>query len=563
MNTTTTTQTYPNNNNKNYNGVIASSSVTTTPTSATIHNESNLDVDKLQAQMDAVHDSGVNLSYAWRKRQLDILKRLVQENSQELQLALLTDLGRDGTESIAVELKPLENDIKYIMANLKKWMKPQAVPSPLGLAPSWAYLERKPLNAPGVLIIGPYNYPIRLVLQPLLGALAGGNPAVVKPSDFTPTVGVVLKKLLEQYFTEPGVVQVVLGGVPETTALLERKWGKVFFTGSERVGKIIQKACAETMTPTIMELGGKCPVVVDETVHSSQIQNVADRIVFAKCLNAGQTCVACDTMFVHEKHAAAMCDALTRSIKEQFGQDQRQGELARIVNVPNAKRIVQLIEDAQERGAKVVHGGSALCDADSKYICPTLLLDPPIGSKILVEEIFGPVLPIVTFSSRKEAIRAVQDLPGEPLHLYVFTPQTSVFQQYTDKCRSSGAFRNDVIVQGATQYLPLGGIGTSGNGNYYGKFSFDAFTHVFPVSHRPLGAIYDAGNFRCHPYKGGYKGWLLEKVLSMPDVPVLHTRTLLTVLSAGVLVMAVPDIRSTLKSGLVCTTEKFLAFLQR
>eukprot|EP00934_Nitzschia_sp_Nitz4_P007438 Nitzschia sp. Nitz4//scaffold144_size56818//4423//6000//NITZ4_006527-RA/size56818-processed-gene-0.63-mRNA-1//1//CDS//3329536486//7428//frame0 len=521
-----------------------------------------LNVDDLQAQMMAVHASGANLSYEWRIRQIKILQRLIQENEEAIREALVKDLGREGTEALAIETKPLEGDVKYVLNNLHTWMKPRPVPSPVVMAPAWSYVESKPLNAPGVLIVGPYNYPVRLILQPLLGALAGGNPTVVKPSDFTPNVGKLLKELLELYYTEPGVVQVVLGGVAETTALLEKKWGMVFFTGSARVGNIVLKACAETMTPTILELGGKCPVVVDETVPSSQIKNVADRIIFAKLINAGQTCVACDTLIVHKKHAAALAKALTSSIKEQFGEDQKKGELARIINVSNAKRVQSLIEDAESRGVEVVHGGSKLCDVETKYICPTLLLDPPKDSMILKEEIFGPVLPIVTVNSREEAIRTCQELSGEPLHLYVFTPVESVFREYINQCRCSGALRNDVIIQGASNHLPFGGMGTSGMGNYYGKFSFDTFTHAFPVSYRPLGSLFDLGNLRCHPYTET-KRRALNVIFKVPDVPVLHTRTLLLLAGTGAIALGVPCIRSALHDGLIGATERFLEFLKR
>jgi acyl-CoA reductase-like NAD-dependent aldehyde dehydrogenase len=521
-----------------------------------------LDVESLQAKMRSIHESRVNLSYEWRMKQLKLLLRLVQENTEELRCALAKDLGREGTEAICIETKPLENDIKYTMKNLKKWMKPQAVPSPAVMIPAFSYLESKPLNSPGVLIIGPFNYPVRLVLQPLLGALAGGNPAVVKPSENVPNVAVLLKNLLEQYYTEPGVVQVVMGGAPETTALLEKRWGKVFFTGSERVGRIVQKACAETMSPTILELGGKCPVVVDENVPSSTIDNVARRIVFGKCINAGQTCVAPDIVYVHKSHATALCEAMVRSIEEQFGTNPETGELARIVNTEGAQRVVNLIEDAEKLGGKVICGGSKVCNAKNKYICPTIILDPPKEAKILNQEVFSPIMAIVPFSTREEGIQLVQNLPGEPLHLYIFTSTSSVFQEYTDKCTASGAFRNDIMLQAASHHLPFGGIGTSGNGNYYGKFSFDSFTHTYPVAYRPLRSLNLLETLRCHPF-GGLKGKLLEKVIfSIPDIPVLHTRRVLFCVGGILVIMASPGAAASLKTGLIFVLEYVLAALK-
>lgn len=521
-----------------------------------------LDVESIQAKMRSIHESGVNLSYEWRMKQLNLLLRLVQENTEEIRNALKKDLGREGTEAICIETKPLENDIKYTIKNLKKWMRPQPVPSPAVMIPAFSYLEKKPLNSPGVLIIGPFNYPVRLLLQPLLGALAGGNPAVVKPSESVPTVALLMKKLLEQYYTEPGVVQVVLGGVPETNALLQKRWGKVFFTGSERVGRIVQKACAETMSPTIMELGGKCPVVVDETVPASTIHNVARRIIFGKCINAGQTCIAPDILFVHKSHITALCDAMVHEIEEQFGKNPSTGELARIVNIASARRVVQMIEDAEKLGGKVVFGGSKMCNVDKKYICPTLILDPPKEAKLLKEEVFGPVMAIVPFSVREEAIELVQSLPGEPLHLYVFTSKKSVFEEYTEKCIASGAFQNDVILQGATHHLPFGGIGTSGNGNYYGKFSFDSFTHTYTKAYRPLRSVNLLETLRCHPF-AGMKGKLLEKVVfSIPDIPVLHTRKLLFGLGGILMVAASPTATDYVKTGSIFVLERALAALK-
>jgi len=521
-----------------------------------------LNAENLQSPMRSIHDSGVNLTYDWRLKQLKLLDRLVKENTEEIRSVLAKDLGREGCEAICIETKPLEKDIEYTIRNLKSWMKPQAVPSPMVMLPAQSYLERKPLNSPGVLIIGPFNYPVRLVLQPLLGALAGGNPAVVKPSECTPNVAALLKKLLEKYFTEPGVVQVVLGGVQETITLLEMKWGKVMFTGSMRVGKIVQKACAETLTPSILELGGKCPLVIDESVSSSALETAANRIIFAKCLNAGQTCVAPDTLFVHRSHVSALCDALQRSLQVQFGKDPKTGELARIVNTANARRIVDLIQDAEKLGAKVVCGGSKMCDVDTKYIAPTLILDPPRESKILEEEVFGPVMAIVSFSSREEAIKRIRALPGEPLHLYVFTPNFSVFREYTDRCTASGAFMNDVIMQGCSHHLPLGGIGTSGHGNYFGKHSFDTFTHTFSLACRPLQNFYLLESLRCHPFVG-IKGWLLEKIIfPLPDIPVLHTRKLMLGLGVAACLWASPVGADFIKNRLILLLQNAIVALE-
>ena len=522
-----------------------------------------LDVEKLQSKMREIHESGVNLSYEWRMKHIRTLLRLVVENSEDIRDALSKDLGREGTEALLVETKPLEADIRYILSNLKSWMKPGAVPSPALVLPAFSYVERRPLNSPGVLIIAPFNYPVRLLLQPMLGALAGGNPVVVKPSDAAPNVAILMKKLLEEYFTEPGVVQVVLGGPTETTALLEKGWGTVFFTGSERVGKIVTRACAETMTPTIVELGGKCPVIVDESVPASMIPIVAKRVIFAKCINAGQTCVAPDTLFVHESHMRTLTEALSLEIRNQFGENPETGELARIINTSRAKWLVDLIGDAEKLGATIASGGSKFCNVDQKYICPTLIVDPAKSARVLREEVFGPVMAIVPFSTREEGVNFVKQLPGEPLCLYVFTPHEKVFRTYSEQCIAAGALWNDVIVQGASHKLPFGGIGSSGHGNYYGRYSFDSFTHAYPVMYRPLRFVpHVIEALRPHPY-AGYKGKVLEKyAFSIPDIPVLHTGKLLVALGVCVPFLFSQELRTFAKKGSIYLLEKALAALK-
>lgn len=524
--------------------------------------QQDLNVDELQARMRATHESGVNLSYEWRMKQIRTLLRLVVENTDQIRSALSRDLGREGIEAVVVETKPLEADIQFTMSNLKKWMRPQAVPSPIVVSPASSFVERRPLNSPGVLIIGPFNYPVRLLLQPLLGALAGGNPAVVKPSENCPNVASLMKKLLDEYY-DPGVVQTVLGGVPETTALLEKRWGKVFFTGSEKVGKIVAKACAETMTPTIMELGGKCPVVVDETVPESAIPTVAKRVVFAKGVNAGQTCIAPDILFVHTKHLTALQTNVAKELRAQFGENPKKGELARIVDRPSTERLIELIRDAEKLGAMIATGGSKACDVAQKFISPTFVIDPPKSARILKEEIFGPVMAIVPFSTREDAIDLVKQLPGEPLHLYIFTPDHSVFRTYSEQCIAAGALQNDIILQGATNHLPFGGIGTSGHGNYYGRYSFDSFTHVYPIMVRTLRKVPIVESLRVHPYAGS-KGNILDKIVFLlPDVPVLHTRKLVVAVTLGAMLWAVPEAQIFVKESLIRLLEIAITILRR
>ncbi|KAG7354064.1 aldehyde/histidinol dehydrogenase [Nitzschia inconspicua] len=482
-------------------------------------------VDTIRAPLFSTHESGVHLTYEWRVEQLNTLYRMIRDRRQVFVEALAKDLGRYPTESVCAEIIPIETEVQYMLQHLKGWMKPEYVSTPLLMFPARAWIESKPLQPPGVLIVGPFNYPLQLCLKPLAGVLAGGNPCVIKPSEMTPNTAKALHECIREYF-DPSVVQVVLGAIPETEALLAQPWAKVLFTGSARVGKIVAEACARTLTPCILECGGKSATVVDETVSVSQIQNVADRIVFAKFFNSGQVCIAPDTLFVHDIHVETLVKALKRSIEAQFGKDPQAGEMARIVGPQSAQRLVDIIteleQDVRHNNSKLLLGGSELSDAQQRYVAPTLVLNPSSSSRVMTEEIFGPILPICSFSHCDEAIKRIQELSnvtGIPLFLYVFTKSNQVFQKFTQKCQSGGAVRNDVLIQLANPELPLGGLGNSGYGRYFGKYSFDAFTHKYPVTYRPLGSIWDFGNLRCHPYQG-WKSKLLEDfLLYLPKVP--------------------------------------------
>lgn len=519
----------------------------------------SLKIDKIQAQLNEVHLSGLNLTYEWRIKQLKTLQRMFSDNGRAICDAVGKDLGLTPTVANITSVIPVQKEIAFALKNLKYWMKPEAVTSNFLLFPGFSYIERKPLMSPGVLIIGPFNYPVSIPLKALVGALSGGNPAIIKPSEQCPRVAQLLKTLFDKYF-DPSVAQVMLGGVRETSALLEKQWGKVFFTGSERVGRIIGAACAKTLTPVILELGGKTPTVVDESVNTKDIQNVADRIIFSKMFNGGQTCVAPDVLFVHKHHASELCNAMIRSIQLQFGKSAKEGELGRMVNRAHTNRLIDMINEVND---SVIYGQFAACDAEDRYIAPTLVLDPPASSRLLQEEIFGPVLPIITFSSRAEGIELIQGLHGTPLQLYVFARKNSIFRLYTDKCRSAAAFHNDCLIQISNHHLPMGGLGTSGHGEYFGKFSYDSFTHTFPIVYRPLGRLFDLNNLRCSPHFG-WKGSFLEKfIFSLPDIPVLHTRKLLALVLLCFIASTMPERILVLKLLLADCLEKLAIKLRQ
>jgi acyl-CoA reductase-like NAD-dependent aldehyde dehydrogenase len=519
----------------------------------------NLDVAALRAPMQGTHDSGINGSFSWRMEQLKTLKRMVYEHWDELLEVLYTDLGKQRTEAAASEMIILAREIDFLIDNLQKLMAPTKVASPGVSIPAFSTITPRPKSGPACLVIGPSNYPVSLSLQPVAGSLAAGNPTVLKPSELASATSALLHRLVTEYF-DPSAFSVLLGGIPETTALLQESWGLIFFTGSQSVGKIVAAAAAQTLTPTVLELGGKSPCYVDETAPSD-ISAVANRIIWAKTMNAGQTCAAVDTLIVHESIVDRLLPELVKALETQFGPDPAQGELGRMVDTQHADRHVEMIQqvenavealssttgtnDAAEdtsHGCKIICGGSNKCDVQSNYICPTIVLNPPRDCRLLKEEIFGPILPVVTIQSRDEAIQLMRDMPGTPLCLYVFTESSRVFDEISQKCPSGSTMHNDGLVHLTSPFFAFGGLGSSGYGGYHGKYSFETFSHQHFSMYRPVFPGLEV-MARYHPY--AKKGAILEAVLlRAPDVPVLHVRAWLLVATVALGCRYVPPLQN-------------------
>ena len=492
-----------------------------------------LDVSSLRAPMQKLYDSGVNQGYAWRREQLLRMKSMLTRHREEFAAALHQDLGKERTEALGMELVPAISEINLMLRHLKQWMKPTNVPSPGICIPAHTYVVPCPRTGPACLIIGPSNYPLCLSLQPAAGALAAGNPVVIKPSELCPATSAAMQKYCDEYF-EPDVLRVVQGSVPEITALLQEEWGLIFFTGSQTVGKIIASAAAQTLTPTVLELGGKCPCYVDGDTMPGDIRQVANRIVWAKTMNAGQTCAAVDTLLVHESVVDRLLEEMKQSLVVQYGDDPRDSELGRIVSPRHAQRLVDLMKEVEKSATsdgksnptgkpKLICGGSTNCVVKEGYIVPTFYLNPPADSRIMKEEVFGPILPIVTVGSRQEAIDKIKNMPGTPLCLYVFTKQNRVLEEFRRSCPAGSVMRNDSVMHLSSPYIPFGGLGSSGYGVYHGKYSFDCFSHMQAVMYRPCFPGLDFGMFRFHPFGTGLKGWLVANALPLlPDIPVLY-----------------------------------------
>jgi aldehyde dehydrogenase (NAD+) len=357
-------------------------------------------------------------------------------------------------------------------------MRPETAETSLTTFPSSAQIVSEPLGV--VLIISTWNYPFLLSLEPVIGAIAAGNAVVLKPSEVAPASSSALAKLLEEY-VDTSAIRVVEGGVPETTALLQQKWDKIFYTGSGRVGKIVMTAASKHLTPVILELGGKCPVLVDSNVN---LQVTAKRIVVGKWgCNNGQTCIAPDYIITTKAFAPKLIDALRVELLKFFGENPMESDdISRIVNLHHFTRLSKLMDEDNVFN-KIVIGGQK--NRNQLKISPTILLDVPEDSLIMEEEIFGPLLPILTVENIEDSFAQI-NLRPKPLAAYCFTNNEELMKEFVRNISAGGILMNDTIVHLTVSSLPFGGVGESGMGSYHGKFSFDAFSHKKAVLYRNL-----------------------------------------------------------------------------
>lgn len=412
------------------------------------------------ARLRTTFASGRTRSIGWRRRQLEGIVRLVSERESELADALGADLGRTPHETWFGDVASTVGEAEYALKHLKRWMRRRRTAVPLALQPGRAAYQYEPLGT--VMVIGPWNYPFYLTLGPLIGAVAAGNCAVVKPSEHAPAASAALARLLPEYL-DPEAVAVVEGDARVTTDLIDCKLDLVFFTGGTEIGRKIAQACAVHLTPTVLELGGKSPVVV---TRNADLDVAARRIMWGKLLNSGQTCVAPDYLLVE------------RSVREEFVAKLKQTTVDFRVGEPTAQRIVN--ERQFQRlsglldGQTVESGGRS--DADATTIEPTILVNPDPGSTVMREEIFGPILPIIDVESLDDAIRIINE--GEkPLAAYIFSNSRSEQRRLFAKVSAGGVVANHIAMQVLAPQLPFGGVGYSGTGAYHGRWGFEAFSH--------------------------------------------------------------------------------------
>ena len=409
--------------------------------------------------------SGATLSVDFRVEMLKKLYETIKEYKDRIAEALREDLGKNEFESFMCETGMALTEISYMIKNAGKLSAKRKVSTPLAQFPSVSY--RKPVPYGTVLIMSPWNYPFLLAMDPLADAIAAGNTAVVKPSAYSPATSEVIRQLVEECFP-PEYVAVVTGGRKENAALLEQKFDFIFFTGSQNVGKEVLRHAAEHLTPAVLELGGKSPCIVDDT---AKLKLAAKRIVFGKFLNCGQTCVAPDYILCQSSVKEELVKEIVAETQRQFGEKPLENSnYGKIVNQKHFERICGLIDPA-----KVVLGGQS--DADSLRIAPTVMDNVTWEDAVMQEEIFGPVMPILTYDRFEDLFGLLSD-KQKPLALYLFSEDKAHIEQITRRIRYGGGCINDTIIHLATSEMPFGGVGESGMGGYHGREGFNAFSHT-------------------------------------------------------------------------------------
>ncbi|HCP47379.1 MAG TPA: aldehyde dehydrogenase family protein [Deltaproteobacteria bacterium] len=422
------------------------------------------EIPHLVSSLRSAFDGGKSRPYAWRVQQLKRMRDLLKDNEAAIGDAMKTDLGKSHFEGWSSETNVLNDELDFTLKNLKMWMRPERVPTPLQLQPASCTILREPLGV--VLVLGAWNYPIQLTLAPAIAAIAAGNCVVIKPSEVSPASAKLLCDLVPRYM-DPDCVRIVDGGIPEATALLEQRFDHIFYTGGGTVGRIVMEAAAKHLCPVTLELGGKSPAIVDRSVN---LKVAARRIARGKFWNAGQTCIAPDYVLVHESMEAPFLDAMKKAIQSFYGTNpEASDDFGRIINDRHFGRLTGLLE-----GQDVVAGGDV--NAEARYIAPTVLKDVSPESPVMNEEIFGPILPVLSVADMDEAIGFINARP-KPLALYLFTKSKSTQESVLSRTSSGGACVNETLFHFVPHDLPFGGVGGSGMGAYHGRFGFETFTH--------------------------------------------------------------------------------------
>lgn len=449
----------------------------------------------LQQQQD-FFATGTTLSLDFRIEQLKKIKQLITSHESSLTAALKKDLNKSTMEAMVTEILLVIDEIDLIIKNLRKWARPKKVPSPFPFFwPGKSYLYHEPYGS--AFIMGPWNYPFLLVMSPLIGAICAGNCAIIKPSEIAPHTQDVIVDLINTNFPAE-YIYAVKAGPTETEQLLQEQFDYIFFTGGTQTGKKVMRAAADHLTPVTLELGGKSPCIVDET---ADLNFAARRIVWGKFMNAGQTCIAPDYLYVHQSCKNALVEKLQATIKKFYGADPEVSKsYGKIINQAHLTRLMQLMKNG-----RVICGGKI--NIETRYFSPTLIDDISWHDPIMQEEIFGPLLPIMTFDKLEDVIQNIKSHP-KPLALYLFTKNNLTETTILNQVSFGGGCVNDCVLQVANPHLPFGGVGQSGMGSYHGKFSFETFSHCKSVYKKTRAVDF---NLQYPPYTR-MKLWLLKRL---------------------------------------------------
>ena len=456
-----------------------------------------MEVTTLYQKQKTFFNTQATIDVSFRRAALKKLQAVIEKKEDAILKALFQDLKKSEYESFLTEVFIIKNEIKKVLNKLHTWTKTQRVSGSILNYPSQDYLIPEPYGC--TLHISPWNYPFQLAVTTVIGAVAAGNTVVLKPSEYAPHTALIVEEIMTEAFS-PEHVLVVQGGAEISTELLKLPWDYIIFTGSTPVGKIIAKAAAEHLTPYTLELGGKSPCIVDET---APIKLSAKRIVWGKYVNCGQTCIAPDYILVHHSKAEALTEALIHEIKQAFGDDPQESfSYGRIINKKHLLHLTNMLKDAT-----IAHGGTV--NEEGLYLEPTLISQPDLDSEVMKKEIFGPLLPIISYTNEEE-LKPIINRHEKPLGFYVFTKRNAFIKKIQRDYSFGGGVSNDSIIQFTNDNLPFGGIGHSGVGAYHGKFSFDTFTHYKPFIKKARWLDLPT---RYAPYPKTFK--VLKKLLGM------------------------------------------------
>ncbi|KAJ8908732.1 hypothetical protein NDN08_005437 [Rhodosorus marinus] len=442
-----------------------------------------LSIDETVNKLRGTFKSQKTKRYEWRKAQLQAMLRMMQENEDEFKESVATELWKPKLEVKMTEISTIEKSIKCALKNLKSWMKPVPVSTEITHFPSTAKIINEPLGV--VLVFGAWNFPLNLCLVPLVDALAAGNCVVVKPSELAPKASATVKKLLDMYL-DPEAFAVIEGGADVAEELLKRKFDHIFYTGSERVGRIIYEAAAKQLTPVTLELGGKSPAFIDE---SANFETTARRLLFGKHINSGQICIAADYALVTKE---AM-EPLRAALLDAYHQFYPKGEAAKdetthLVHQRHTDRLLAMLNEDEKVRGELVIGGQY--DRESNWIAPTVFYNTKPEAKIMQEEIFGPLLPVLPVEDLDEALQFISDRP-HPLAAYIFSTNRSAIDSFSFAVSTGAVVVNHVILHFSIETLPFGGVGSSGIGRYHGKSGFETFSNGKAFLHKSARKVFD------------------------------------------------------------------------